>query len=189
MKLSKWAKEQGICYRTAWIWFKEGKMPVKAEQLPSGAIMVYPETKVEQDDSCTIYCRVSSHNKKEDLERQRQRCEQFCIARGWKIEKQVCEVASGMNDRRQKLMKLLDAGPSRIVVENKDRLTRFGFNYIAFLAEKCGTEIIVINESDNDKDELMKDLISVITSFCCRFYGLRRGRAAAKSIKKQISES
>jgi len=188
MKLSTWAKKQGICYQTAWIWFRDGKLPVRAEQLPTGTILVFPEEKIEKDNTCSIYCRVSSHNKKEDLERQRQRCEAFCLAKGWTITSQVCEVASGMNDKRQKLMKLLDSKATRIVVENKDRLTRFGFNYISMLAGKLGTEIVVINQTDSDKEDLMKDFVSVITSFCCRLYGLRRGRNKVREMKQELSE-
>lgn len=75
--------------------------------------------------------------------------------------------------------------PTRIIVENKDRLTRFGFNYI----ERLGNfEIIVVNDGDSGEDDLKKDLISVITSFCCRLYGMRRGHAKAKMIKDELME-
>lgn len=177
---------QGICYRTAWNWFHADKLPVRSERLPSGAIMVYPEETVESNETCVIYCRVSSHAQKESLERQRKRCEEFCLANGWKITSQVCEVASGMNDRRPKLIKLINSDAKRIVVEHKDRLTRFGFNYLEILLKRLGTEIVVINSVNDDNDDIIKDLVSIITSFCCRLYGLRRGRAKAKRIRDDV---
>lgn len=81
---------------------------------------------------------------------------------------------------------MLNSKPTTIVVENKDRLTRFGFKYIENL---CGGEIIVINPEDNNEKDLFRDLISVITSFCCRLYGLRRGSNRAKRIKEQITDA
>lgn len=74
-----------------------------------------------------------------------------------------------------------------IIVENKDRLTRFGFNYIKTLLSNNDRNIIVINESNNDHDDLMKDLISIVTSFCCRLYGLRKSQNKIKKIKEELN--
>jgi len=79
------------------------------------------------------YARVSSHAQREDLERQSQRCVDFCRINGWKVVESVKEIASGMNDKRPRLVELLKSKPSRIVVEHKDRLTRFGFHYFDVL--------------------------------------------------------
>lgn len=68
MKLSTWAKRQGISYRTAWCWFKEGKLPVAAEQTKSGTILIKDE--VEQSNAVAIYARVSSADQKKDLDQQ-----------------------------------------------------------------------------------------------------------------------
>jgi len=190
MKLSKWAKQQGICYATAWRWFHAGTMPVKAYQHPTGTIMVEDNSSNNQDnqanlnnENVTIYCRVSSSNKKDDLKRQIQRCSEFACARGLSITKIYKEIASGMNDNRRELHRMLDSNPTTIIVEHKDRLTRFGFNYIEKLLLKQNCKIIVINRDEESETDLMKDLISIITSFCCRLYGLRRGTNKAKSIK------
>ena len=87
----------------------------------------------------------------------------------------VKEIASGMNDNRNKLIKLLKEGDyDALIVENKDRLTRFGFNYIKVLLENNKKELIVVNKSDNDKQDLIQDLVSVIYSFSVRLYGNRR---------------
>lgn len=188
MKLSKWAKQKGICYRTAWNWFHNNQIP-NAQQLPSGTIIVneysQPNNKKQK---VAIYCRVSSHSRKHELEYQVKRCEEFCMAKGLSVTKIFKEVASGMNDKRKKLLELFEYEPDIIIVENKDRLTRFGFNYIETLLTKLNKEIIVINETHEDEKDLMQDMISIVTSFCCRLYGLRRGQNTAKKIKEFIKD-
>ena len=187
MKLADWAREQGIAYQTAWRWFKEGKLPVPAEQTPSGAILVHPER--NRSLLTVVYARVSSRAKKDDLDRQAKRCTEFCNAKGWEVHRVVKEIASGMNDNRRRLSKILESDqPIRLVVEHKDRLTRFGFRYFELFFEKLGWELVVLNRDADAEDDLLKDLVSVITSFCCRLYGLRRGKAKAKEIKAKCLE-
>jgi predicted site-specific integrase-resolvase len=140
----------------------------------------------ESGNDAWVYARVSSYPKKSDLDRQAQRCEDFCRSHGWEIRKVVKEIASGMNDSRPKLMKLLDGKPRRLVVEHKDRLTRFGFGYFEKLLPMLGCELVVINRDSEERDDLMKDLVAIITSFCCRLYGLRRGQSKAKQIKESM---
>jgi putative resolvase len=180
VKLANWARQQGIAYITAWRWFKLGLLPVAASKTPSGTILVEPLQAV--GDVACVYARVSSYPQKADLDRQAGRCEEFCRSRGWEVSKVIKEVASGMNDARPKLLKLLDARPQRIVVEHKDRLTRFGFGYLEKLLPMLGCELVVINRDSVEHDDLMKDLVAIITSFCCRLYGLRRGKNKAKEI-------
>lgn len=184
MKLSEWAKQQGIAYITAWRWFKDGKLPVAATKTPSGSILVDPIVPVGNESH--VYARVSSYEKKADLDRQAERCEEFCRVHGWEVRKVVKEIASGMNDGRPKLMKLLAAKPRRIVVEHKDRLTRFGFGYFEVLLPMLNCELVVINRDKEERDDLMKDLVAIITSFCCRLYGLRRGKSKVKEIKEVV---
>jgi predicted site-specific integrase-resolvase len=76
--------------------------------------------------------------------------------------------------------------PGRLVVSYKDRLTRFGFNYLEVLLKRLGWEIVVIHRDKEEKEDLMKDLIAIITSFCCRLYGLRRGHKKAKEIEEKM---
>lgn len=186
MKLSKWAKEQGISYITAFRWFHAGKLPVESYRTPSGGIFVkLPKSNDNKSSLKTYsYSRVSTYQKKDDLKRQSKRIEDFCVANGWNIEKSIEEIASGMNDKRQKLLKLLELPPGRLIIENKDRLTRFGFNYFDTLLPKLGWELVVINKDKIDENDLMKDLGAIITSFCCRLYGLRRGQNKAKELKE-----
>jgi predicted site-specific integrase-resolvase len=185
MKLSKWCQQQGVCYLTGLRWFHAGKIP-NARQLDTSTILV-DEVKTTQNNELNyIYCRVSNHNRKKELEHQVKRCEDFCIANGWKIEKTYKEIASGMNDNRKELWKLLASNPKRIIVENKDRLTRFGFNYIEKLMPN--TEIIIINKSVEDKEDLIKDLISVITIFCNNLYELKEKNNKLKKIKEVLND-
>lgn len=187
MKLSNWAKKQGISYQTAWRWWKNGKLPVDAEQMKSGTIIIKEQPKV-QKEKVVIYCRVSNQSRKKEIKYQIKRCEDFCIANGWSISKTYKEIASGMNDNRKQLWKMLNDKPTKIVIENKDRLTRFGYNYLERLLKPNGCEIVVINASETDEEDLIKDLVSIITSFCCRLYGLRRGNNKSKKIKNIIND-
>lgn len=186
MKLSDWAKLQGISYTTAYRWFKAEKLPVKSWQAPSGTILVEEAISSEENKEAWIYCRVSSYAQKDNLTRQVERCQEFCRINGWEVKKTTKEIASAMNDSRPKLLKLLADKPSRIVVEYKDRLTRFGFAYFETLLPMVGCELVVINRDDEDKQDLMKDLVSIITSFCCRLYGLRRGKTTAKKLHEEL---
>jgi len=158
LKLSNWAKQQNISYCTAWRWFKQNKLPVKSWKSPSGSIFVEPNHPVKENKDAWIYCRVSSYNKKEDLKRQTERCINFCENNGWTITQCVKEIASGTNDKRTKLTKLLESNPTRIVVEHKDRLTSFGFSYFEKFLPMIGCELIVINrDKDKDKDKEQKN--------------------------------
>lgn len=187
MKLSTWARKNDIAYGTALRWFHDGTLPVKASQLHSGTILVENVPVVNAENIKTfVYARVSSANKKEDLKNQAELCQQFCVSKGWQIEKVFKEVSSGMNDNRPKLNKLLDQKNARIVCLHKDRLTRFGFNYLSRLAASNGGEVVVINAETVEEDDLLKDFIAIITSFCCRLYGARRGQAKALKMKEEL---
>ncbi|MBU4302724.1 MAG: recombinase family protein, partial [Actinobacteria bacterium] len=94
MKLSDWAKEQGIAYQTAWRWFKDGKLPVPAEQMPSGTIIVSPPKLHDSTDTVVIYARVSSEDQKEDLSRQVERLASYASAKGLKVSGVVNEIGS-----------------------------------------------------------------------------------------------
>ena len=92
-----------------------------------------------------------------------------------------------MNDNRKKLNQLLmDKNYNKLIVEHKYRLTRFGFNYIQILFNQIGKKLEVVSEAENDKQDLMQDFISVITSFCARLYGLRRGKRKTEKIIKEL---
>lgn len=189
IKLSTWAKQNNVCYRTAWNWVIEGKFPLRTFVSKTNRIFVIEDKNMQpQNNETTIlYCRVSNHSRRNELNYQVERCEEFALSKGWSITKEYKEVASGMNDNRKELWKAIDSKPTRIIVENKDRLTRFGFNYLERLLQKQGTEIVVINESEEDKEDLIKDLCSIIYSFCARLYGMRRAKNKADKVKEIIN--
>lgn len=187
MKLSKWAELKGIHYNTALKWFHAGRIP-NAYQLDTGTILVEEGSDVNKQGPVCLYARVSSQSRKKEIQYQVDRLSQFALARGLQVDKVYSEVASGMNDKRTKLWKMIDSKPSMIIIENKDRLTRFGFEYLERLLNRLGCEVVVINRDQEDEADLMKDMVSIITSFCCRLYGLRRGQNKAKAIKDELEK-
>jgi predicted site-specific integrase-resolvase len=100
------------------------------------------------------------------------------MSKGWQVEQVIKEVGSGLNDERTQLIKLLERPPKRILVEHKDRLTRFGFNYLEVLLKIQGTEIHVVNREQNN--ELLEDMAAIITFFVARLYGRRRSKKEPK---------
>lgn len=190
MKLSKWAKKMGISYRRAWQMFKDGQIP-EAKQLPTGTIVVLEEEKdALPKDTVAIYARVSSHENKDNLERQVERLKEYAMARGWKIIYVVKEIGSGVNDARPKLIGLLKKkNYSILLVEHKDRLTRFGFNYLKLLTENQGKTIEVVNSAEEEKEDIVQDFVSVIYSFAAKVYGLRRAKRKTEKIVKEIVEN
>ena len=189
IKLSKYAEMMGVSYVTAFRWFKNKKIE-GAFQLDSSSIFIKlpEEDKPNVPQSISVYCRVSNQSRKNEMEYQVDRCVKFCNERGLKVDTIFKEIASGMNDKRKKFWEMLDKKPTIIVVENKDRLTRFGFNYLEKLLKNQGCEIIVMNPNKDDEQDLIRDLVSVITSFCCRLYGLRRMKNKVDRIKTILYE-
>lgn len=193
MKLSKYAEKIGVKRVTATKWFHKGLIK-GAYQLSTGTIIVPDEIfneKESENGETVIYTRVSSpERRKTDLEYQAKRMSDFCVSNGWKIDRIIKEVGSGLNDSRPKLMELFDGKRNikRIVVEHKDRLTRFGFNYLLALAKARGIEIIVADKTENPKDDLMSDFVSVVTSFCARMYGQRRGKKKKDKMLEVIKQ-
>jgi putative resolvase len=152
MKLSEWARGQGISYRTALNWFHAGTLPVSARQLPTGTILVEPSA--EPSGKTVAYCRVSSADQRDDLERQAGRVAEEAGKRGITLDATVTEVGSGLNGNRAKLRKILaDPQVSRIVVEHRDRLAQFGVEHLEAALAATGRRIIVLNP-DEVKDDL-----------------------------------
>lgn len=189
MKLSVWAKKQGIHYKTAWNMYKKGLLK-NAGQLPTGTIIINEERENSKiPGKVAVYARVSSNENKDNLSRQIERLLLYSNAKGYKVEKVVKEIGSGLNDKRPKLEKLLlDKSVEIIVVEHKDRLSRFGLNYIEKLLEMQKRKIEIINNLETDKEDLMQDFVSIITSFTARLYGLRRSKRKTEKIIKALEE-
>lgn len=188
MKLSEYAKQNSITYKTAFNHWKKGL--IKGKQLPTGTIVVYDDYEEEQDKKgVIIYARVSSSENKNNLDSQLIRLRNYASAKGYNIVKEVKEIGSGLNDKRKQLESVLRRNDWKtLVVEHSDRLARFGLNYIKILLEQTGRNIEIINETDNAKDDLMQDFVSIITSFTARLYGLRRSKRKTEKIIKGLKK-
>lgn len=187
MRLSQYAQKMGVSYKTAFRWWKAGKLD--AYQLDTGTIIVVEPAQSQEALAVALYARVSSADQKEDLDRQMQRLKDYAAAKGYRVTKMVSELASGLNDSRPKLMKILtDTSIGVIVVEHRDRLTRFGFNYIEQLLAVQGRRLEVIFPSDTDND-LVDDFIAVITSMASRISGRRTSKRRAEKIKACVEQA
>jgi predicted site-specific integrase-resolvase len=182
-KISQYAKNHNVTYRTVWNWVKEKK--VNFEQDQHGTIRIIEN--IETTLNVGIYARVSSSENKDNLERQKQRLLDYCAAKGYKVSSIVTEIGSGLNDTRPKLERLLlDASITLIVVEHKDRLARFGLNYIEKLLSMQHRKIEIINPQTNEIDDLMQDFVSIITSFTARLYGKRPSKRGTEKLIKSL---
>src|SRR6266516_297628 len=190
MKLSQYAKKVGVTYRTAFRWWQNGD--IKGYQLPSGTIVVTEgeERQESRTGQVVIYARVSSQAHRANLERQAERLEDYCAAKGYQVSRVVKEIGSGVNDSRAKFLALLeDQRIHTIVVEHKDRATRFGFRYLDTLLKGQGRTLEVVNLAENNREDLLTDLVSIIYSFAARLYGQRRAKRKTEAIVKQLQES
>ena len=123
---------------------------------------------------CAIYARESSSENKAALESQKRGLTKYAEAKGYQIVRIVTEFGSGVNDERKRLTALLKQRDFDVLlVEHKDRLSRFGFRWFTVLAP---FKIEVVNLAENQVNDLMEDLVAIITSFSARLYGQRRGR-------------
>lgn len=178
IKLSQWAKDNGLLYMTAWRMIKSGRFPLPIEQLETGTILVELPDEIKSERKNVIYARVSSHDQKEDLTRQINRLREFCAAKGIEISDEIKEIGSGLNGERDKFRRLLESD-ANIICEHKDRLTRFGFEYIRSALKAQERNIIIMNETESDMD-LVQDFVDVVTSMCARIYGKRSAKNRAK---------
>lgn len=183
--MSTYAKIHGVTMRTVWNWINKGELEI--ERTSTGRIRIVVDENKEK--TIAVYARVSSSENKSNLIAQKDRVVSYCMAKGYKISKVVMEVGSGLNDKRPKLENLLkDNSIDIIVVEHKDRFSRFGFNFIQTLLNINGRSIGVINQAEDDKEDIMSDLISIITSFCSKVYGLRRSKRRTGKIIEDLSK-
>jgi len=140
-------------------------MPVPWHQTPSGSILV-DERADEQPGAVALYARVSSHDQLVDA---------------------VAEVGSGLNGKRKKLLRLLrDQRIDAIVVEHRDRFARFGSEYLEAALAASGRRLIVVDPSEMN-DDLVQDMIAILTIFCARLYGRRSARNRAIGIERALA--
>jgi predicted site-specific integrase-resolvase len=189
MKLSQYAKKYGIHYTTAYRLWKLGHL--KGKQLPTGTIVIFEDEPLLDGpkNRAVLYARVSSSENKSNLEAQLSRLRDYASARGYIVVKEIKEVGSGLNDKRPYLEKVFLADNwDLLIVEHKDRLARFGTNYISLLLKKQGKTLEIINQATEDTDDLMPDFVGLITRFTARLYGLRRSQRKTQAIIKHLQE-
>lgn len=141
-----------------------------------------------------VYCRVSSHEQKQkgDLDRQKARLLEYCVKKKYPVEQVFDEVGSGMNDTRSKLQQLMklvfERKINRVIIEHKDRLSRFNFNIFKVFFESYGVTIEYVEETlpKAFEDELVEDMLSLMASFSAKIYGKRS--AENKKKLKQLAE-
>jgi predicted site-specific integrase-resolvase len=193
MKLSSYAKKLGIHNNTAYRLFKRGQ--IAGYQLPTGTVIIEEpvEKTVVQPEGIrlvAVYARVSSSDNKKNLDAQAERLITWCNAPGWSVAKVVKECGSGINDQRPKFLALL-ANPEigRIVVEHKDRASRFGVACIHTLLSLQDRELVVVNTADTTQDDLMGDFVAILTSFCARVYGRRRAKRKTEQVLAALQQN
>ena len=202
ISISEVSKLTGVTVKTLKIWDNEGKL--KAKYKTSGGHRRYDLEDIEKflgnntiqvsDRNVFIYCRVSTKKQADsgNLLRQKERLIQYCNDEQYNIINVFEEVASGLNDKRRELVKMLRrlSEVNKIIVEYPDRLARFGFNYIQEFCKSLNVNIEAIeqNEKLEANEEMVNDLISVVTCFSARLYGSRGGRKIKTDIEKSIQE-
>jgi len=176
------AKVLGVSITTLRRWDASGKL--KAEHTAGGhrrydLAKLRPEMfRAEANRRTLAYARVSSHDQKDDLERQKQVLELYCARQGWTFEV-IADLGSGMNYHKKGLKRLLDAvidgQVGRLVITHKDRLLRFGAELIFAICEAKNVEVVILNQGEDTtfEEDLAKDVLEIITVFSARLYGSR----------------
>ena len=182
--ISEAAKALGVSITTLRRWEASGRLV--AEHTAGGhrrydLAKLRPEmfrAEAEANRRTIAYARVSSHDQKDDLERQKQVLELYCVRQGWTFEV-IADLGSGMNYHKKGLKRLLDAvidgQIGRLVVTHKDRLLRFGAELVFAICETKNVEVVILNQGEDTtfEEDLAKDVLEIITVFSARLYGSR----------------
>ena len=188
MKAKEVLKLLGITQQTLWNWSKSGKIKVVSKlsrtynEYDNDSVYALIGQKSKKKNRLVIsYARVSTQKQKKQLDEQNQRIYDSCISRGLKLDKQFSDIKSGMsNDRKdfQEILRLIIQGEVELlIIENKDRLVRFGYEILEQIFKYFGTKILVLNdilENKTYEQELTEDLISIIHYFTMKNYSHRR---------------
>jgi putative resolvase len=178
VKLAEWARSVGVHPQTAYAWVREDRMPVPFRRVASGTILVDVVPR-DAEQRMVLYARVSSHDQRPDLDRQVARLAEWATGNGYQVARVVTEVGSGVNGKRPKLRRILsDPDATVIVVEHRDRLARFGVEHLQAALAAQGRRIVVTDAGETT-DDLVRDMIEVLTSMCARLYGRRGARNRA----------
>ena len=201
VRISQAAKELGISVVTLRRWEASGKIEVERTvnghrrydlAKLRGVIPRKPKTSTRVT---LAYARVSSHDQKEDLTRQIAMLESFCAANGWQYEV-IQDLGSGLNYNkrglRQLIQRICSGEVGRLVITHKDKLLRFGSELVFSFCEHYATEVVIINASEDAsfEEELVKDVLEIITVFSARLYGSRshKNKRVMECLKEAANE-
>lgn len=177
--MTEWARAQGIHVQTAYRWYREGTLPVAAQKV-GRLILVSPQSVTAAAPvGVGLYARVSSHDRKGDLDRQVARLSAWAAQAGLVVVRVESEVGSGMNGSRPKVRRLLaDPAVSVVVVEHRDRLGRMNTEMVESALSAANRRLVVLDEGEVT-DDLAGDMVEVLTLLCARLYGRRSARNRA----------
>lgn len=155
------------------------QLPIPAEQLPTGTIIVHPVDN-EDNGGVALYARVSGADQKNDLDRQIVRLSEFAASKQLRVIAVIKEVGSGLNGHRRAMLRILkNPLVHTIIVEHRDRLMRFGIEYVEAALAAQGRKLMVVETSEMT-DDIVRDLHEVIVSLCARLYGKRSAKNRAR---------
>ena len=180
ISLTAWGRLYGFDKATTSRLHRDGKLPpeLQVETLPTGRHYVFVPP--DNDGRCVVYARVSSADQKQDLDRQVGRVVEWATQQGLRPDEVVKEIGSGLNGNRRRLRRLLaDHTVGTMVVEHRERLSRFGFEYVEAALAGRGARLMVMDEAELE-DDLVRDVTEVMTSLCARLYGRRSARRRAE---------
>ena len=200
MKAKEVLKLLGITQQTLWNWSKSGKIKVVSKlsrtynEYDDDSVYALIGQKSKKKNRLVIsYTRVSTQKQKKQLDEQNQRIYDSCISRGLKLDKQFSDIKSGMSSDRkdfQEILRLIIQGEVELlIIENKDRLVRFGYEILEQIFKYFGTKILVLNdilENKTYEQELTEDLISIIHYFTMKNYSHRR---KLNKLKKELENN
>ncbi len=190
-KINEFANRIGKSTSTLRRWDREGQLVAK--RTPTGQ-RYYNESDIRKilgikdiERKIIVYCRVSSSGQKDDLKSQLLAMERFCIGGGIAVDEWMQEIGGGMNFKRKQflnlILRVISGEIQKVIVAHKDRLCRFGFDFFEYLANQNQCEILVVNQQSlSPQQEMVEDLMTIIHTFSCRLYGLRKYRNDLKKI-------
>lgn len=197
------AEALGVSAQTLRRWEREGRL-LPDERTAGGRrrydlARLKPEkfrSQAEAVRKTVAYARVSSHDQKDDLERQKQVLELYCARQGWTFEV-IADLGSGMNYHKKGLKRLLDAiidgQVGRLVITHKDRLLRFGAELVFAICEAKQVEVVILNQGEDTtfEEDLAKDVLEIITVLSARLYGSRsrKNQKLLDGVRKAVEAS
>lgn len=189
IKIAKLAKDLGVTKATIYNWHLKGDIEFIKTNTNRNYVSVETYNRLlgiqeSKHEYVVIYCRVSSSENKSNLETQKERLINYCNAKGYRVSEVITEIASGVNDQRPKLTKLIkNDNYTKIVVEHKDRLTRFGFNYFELFTEVLGKKIEVVNNTNSKKEDLIDDFMHCYT----KLFNKKINKTEVEKLIKELS--